>query len=81
MVMEVTQILLSAQSVDGCVRKQVEESLRQFQEQSLPGFLVSLSGELVKEEKPVESRKLVGLILKNVLNAKEQHRKNELAPR
>ncbi|KAJ0961102.1 hypothetical protein J5N97_000917 [Dioscorea zingiberensis] len=78
---EVTKILLSAQSVDGSVRKHAEESLKQFQEQNLPGFLVSLSGELVNDEKPVDSRKLAGLILKNTLDAKEQHRKNELAQR
>ncbi|GAB4858524.1 Importin subunit beta-1 [Ancistrocladus abbreviatus] len=78
---EVTQVLLNAQSVDGAVRKHAEESLKRFQEQNLPGFLLSLSGELVNEEKPVESRKLAGLILKNALDAKEQHRKLELVQR
>ncbi|MCI24620.1 importin subunit beta-1-like, partial [Trifolium medium] len=58
MAMEVTQALLNAQSIDGTVRKHAEESLRQFQEQNLPGFLVSLSGELASEDKPVDSRKL-----------------------
>ncbi|CAI9774196.1 unnamed protein product [Fraxinus pennsylvanica] len=33
------------------------------------------------EEKPVESRKLSGLILKNALDAKEQHKKYELVQR
>lgn len=81
MAMEVTQILLNAQAVDGTVRKQAEESLKQCQEQNLPGFLLSLAGELVNDEKPVESRKLAGLILKNALDAKEQHRKFELVQR
>ncbi|KAK4480518.1 hypothetical protein RD792_013594 [Penstemon davidsonii] len=79
--MEVTQVLLSAQSVDSTVRKHAEDTLKQFQEQNLPGFLLSLSGELANEEKPVESRKLAGLILKNALDAKEQHRKYELVQR
>ncbi|KAK4351001.1 hypothetical protein RND71_030314 [Anisodus tanguticus] len=79
--MEVTQILLNAQSVDSTVRKRAEETLKQFQEQNLPGFLLSLSGELASEEKPVDSRKLAGLILKNALDAKEQHRKFELVQR
>ncbi|KAH7538258.1 hypothetical protein FEM48_Zijuj03G0180200 [Ziziphus jujuba var. spinosa] len=79
--MEVTQVLLNAQSVDGTVRKHAEDSLKQFQEQDLSLFLVSLSGELSNEEKPVESRKLAGLILKNALDAKEQHRKLELVQR
>ncbi|XP_019195393.1 PREDICTED: importin subunit beta-1 [Ipomoea nil] len=81
MAMEVTQVLLNAQSVDSTVRKHAEETLKQFQEQNLPGFLLSLSGELASEEKPVDSRKLAGLILKNALDAKEQHRKYELMQR
>lgn len=78
MVMEGTRISLSAQSVGGCVHKQAEESLEQFREQNVPGFLISLSGELVNEEQPVDSSKLVALILKNAYDAKEKHRKNEL---
>ncbi|KAL8160571.1 hypothetical protein V2J09_002108 [Rumex salicifolius] len=78
---EITQVLLNAQSVDGAVRKNAEESLKNFQDQNLPSFLFSLSGELVNEEKPIESRKLAGLILKNALDAKEQHRKFELVQR
>ncbi|KAK6155567.1 hypothetical protein DH2020_009815 [Rehmannia glutinosa] len=81
MAMEVTQVLLSAQAVDSTVRKHAEETLKQFQEQNLPGFLLSLSAELASEEKPVDSRKLAGLILKNALDAKEQHRKYELVQR
>ncbi|MBA0564054.1 hypothetical protein Golob_009012 [Gossypium lobatum] len=81
MAMEVTQVLLNAQSIDGAVRKNAEDSLKQFQEQNLPVFLVSLSGELANEEKPVETRKLAGLVLKNALDAKEQHRKFELVQR
>ncbi|CAA0813032.1 Importin subunit beta-1 [Striga hermonthica] len=79
--MEVTQVLLSAQAVDSTVRKHAEDTLKQFQEQNLPGFLLSLSLELANEEKPVDSRKLGGLILKNALDAKEQHRKHELMQR
>ncbi|KAE9464745.1 hypothetical protein C3L33_03371, partial [Rhododendron williamsianum] len=81
MATEVTQVLLNAQAVDGAVRKHAEESLKQFQEQNLPTFLLSLAGELANNEKPVDSRKLAGLILKNALDAKEQHRKFELVQR
>ncbi|KAL9225418.1 hypothetical protein vseg_001347 [Gypsophila vaccaria] len=81
MVMEITQLLLNAQSVDGTVRKHAEETLKQFQDQNLPSFLLSLAGELANEEKPAESRKLAGLILKNALDAKEQRRKFELVQR
>ncbi|OAY66954.1 Importin subunit beta-1 [Ananas comosus] len=81
MAMEVTPILLNAQSVDATTRKHAEETLKQFQEQNLPAFLLSLSGELSNNEKPVDSRRLAGLILKNALDAKELHRKNELVQR
>ncbi|KAL6581565.1 Importin subunit beta-1 [Orobanche minor] len=81
MAMEVTQVLLSAQAVDARVRQHAEETLKQFQEQNLPVFLLSLSGELASEDKPVESRKLAGLILKNALDANEHHRKHELFQR
>ncbi|KAH6784084.1 ARM repeat superfamily protein [Perilla frutescens var. hirtella] len=81
MAMEVTQVLLSAQSVDSTVRKHAEDNLKQFQEQNLSAFLLSLSVELASEEKPVDSRKLAGLVLKNALDAKEQHRKYELVQR
>ncbi|KAL6177827.1 hypothetical protein ACLB2K_049349 [Fragaria x ananassa] len=81
MAMEITQFLLNAQAVDGNVRKHAEENIRQFQEQNLPSFLFSLAAELANDDKPVESRKLAGLILKNALDAKEQHRKFELAQR
>ncbi|KAL5539334.1 hypothetical protein UlMin_024316 [Ulmus minor] len=81
MVMEVTQVLLNAQSIDGNVRKHAEDSLKQFQEQDLPLFLLSVSTELANNEKPVETRKLAGLVLKNALDAKEQHRKLELVQR
>ncbi|XP_076897658.1 importin subunit beta-1-like [Bidens hawaiensis] len=79
--MEVTQILLNAQSVDGSVRKHAEESIKRFQDENLATFLLSLSAELSSEDKPVDSRKLAGLILKNALDAKEQHRKFELVQR
>eukprot|EP00250_Pteridium_aquilinum_P007789 c17439_g2_i1 orf=1-960(-) len=75
--MEVTQILLNAQSPDGSVRKLAEENLKQFQEQNLPVFFLSLVHELANNDKPLESRTLAGLILKNSLDAKESSRKQE----
>eukprot|EP00250_Pteridium_aquilinum_P006489 c16400_g1_i2 orf=255-2879(+) len=78
MAMEVTQFLLNAQSPDGTVRKLAEDSLKQFQDQNLPAFLLSLVHELANNDKPAESRKLAGLILKNSLDAKDASRKSEL---
>ncbi|KAJ7564610.1 hypothetical protein O6H91_02G025500 [Diphasiastrum complanatum] len=81
MALEVTQILINAQSADGVVRKLAEDNLKQFQEQNLAVFLVSLSHELANNDKPAESRRLAGLILKNSLDAKDATRKAELVQR
>lgn len=78
MAMEITQYLLSAQSPDAKVRTDAENILRQFQEQNLPGFLLSLSVELSNDGKPVETRRLAGIVLKNSLDAKESGRKEQL---
>ncbi|GBG75999.1 hypothetical protein CBR_g21240 [Chara braunii] len=81
MAMEVTQILLNAQSSDGAVRNLAEDSLKQFQEQNFAVFLFSLANELANNDKPSESRRLAGLILKNSLDAKEVARKAEFVQR
>ena len=76
--MEITQFLLAAQSADANVRTQAEANLRQFQEQNLPAFLLSLSFELANNEKPTESRRLAGIVLKNSLDAKDVVTKDRL---
>ncbi|MBA0697966.1 hypothetical protein Goshw_030210 [Gossypium schwendimanii] len=78
MAMEITQFLLAAQSADAKVRTDAEASLRQFQEQNMPVFLLSLSVELSNDDKPVESRRLAGIVLKNSLDAKDAIRKEQL---
>ncbi|KAJ4779228.1 Importin subunit beta-1 [Rhynchospora pubera] len=78
MAMEITQALLAAQSPDTQTRTAAEASLKQFQEQNLPQFLLSLSVELSNEQKPPESRRLAGIILKNSLDAKDSARKEYL---
>ncbi|OAY74326.1 Importin subunit beta-1 [Ananas comosus] len=79
MAMEITSILLAAQSQDGQIRTVAEGNLKQFQEQNLPHFLLALSIELSNEQKPPESRRLAGILLKNSLDAKDSIRKEELA--
>ncbi|PON42505.1 Importin subunit beta-1s [Parasponia andersonii] len=71
MAMEITQFLLAAQSADANVRTGAEANLRQFQEQNLSAFLLSLSFELANNDKPIESRRLAGIVLKNSLDAKD----------
>ncbi|KAI3514697.1 hypothetical protein L1887_13321 [Cichorium endivia] len=50
-------------------RNRSETRLKQFQEQNLSGFLVSLSQELSNDDKSLESRRLAGIVLKNSLDA------------
>ncbi|KAJ4823522.1 hypothetical protein Tsubulata_017900 [Turnera subulata] len=78
MAMEITQYLLAAQSADANVRTQAENALRQFQGENLPGFLFSLSLELANNDKPNESRRLAGIVLKNSLDAKDATTKEQL---
>lgn len=78
MALEITQFLLAAQSADAKIRNDAETALAQFREQNLPGFLLSLSFELSNDGKPVESRRLAGIVLKNSLDAKETATKDNL---
>lgn len=78
MALEITQFLLAAQSADAKIRNDAETALAQFREQNLPGFLLSLSFELSDDGKPVESRRLAGIVLKNSLDAKETATKDNL---
>lgn len=76
--MDITQVLLAAQSPDANLRTAAESNLTQFQGQNLPNFLLSLSIELSNDEKPPESRRLAGIILKNSLDAKDSAKKELL---
>ncbi|GMH10207.1 hypothetical protein Nepgr_012048 [Nepenthes gracilis] len=76
--MDITRFLLSAQSPNANVRNEAEANLKQFQEHNLPAFLLSLSNELANNEKPIESRRLAGIVLKNSLDAKDASRKEHL---
>lgn len=70
-----TALLQAAQSPDAATRQQAEAALT-AQQQSQPGQLaVALSAELADGSKPVDVRRLAGLILKNMLDAKEEARK------
>ncbi|KFK44047.1 hypothetical protein AALP_AA1G208500 [Arabis alpina] len=66
MAMEMTQFFVAAQSDDARVRNGAERSLVQFQEHH--HFLLSLSFELANDHKPLESRQLAGILLKNSLS-------------
>ncbi|KAL3617232.1 hypothetical protein CASFOL_038979 [Castilleja foliolosa] len=74
MALEITQVLLSAQSPDANVRNKAETTLGQLRYQNLTGFLQSLAVELSNDGKPTNTRILAGIVLKNFLDAKDYSR-------
>lgn len=73
-----TSVLQSAQSPDATLRGQAEQHLQQLRENNHPQFIASLTEELCEESKPIDTRRLAGLILKNELDARDEARKNTL---
>ena len=70
-----TSVLQSAQSPDATLRGQSEQHLQQLRENNHPQFIASLTEELCEESKPIDTRRLAGLILKNELDARDEARK------
>lgn len=72
---QLTALLQAAQSADAGVRVQAEQQLNLLQQQHYGELLVGLSAELADGAKPLDARRLAGLILKNTLDAKDDARK------
>jgi importin subunit beta-1 len=73
--MDITSLLVNAQSPDPGVRSQAEAAIQALQEgEQYAGFWVACAGELANNEKALEVRQLAGLILKNALDAKDELR-------
>ena len=78
---DITTIVQQTQSPDATARVAAEAQLKTAQEANYDGFLTSLAGEIANEQKPAETRRLAGLILKNALDARDEGRKAELQAR
>ncbi|PYD07553.1 hypothetical protein DND47_30700, partial [Pseudomonas syringae pv. syringae] len=72
--MDVTQLLLNAQSADVQLRYEAEQSLKQLEESNFPTFAASLAAELANQNKPPPVRQLAGLVLKNKFDARSSVR-------
>lgn len=68
--MNVTEILLAAQSPDHNRRTEAEKVLRSAEESNFAVYLGTLAEHLAGEENNAESRRLAGLIMKNALYSK-----------
>ncbi|KAJ3436015.1 importin subunit beta-1 [Anaeramoeba flamelloides] len=76
---EFTQILLDSLSTDQEKRNQGMERIKSAKDNNLPYFLVLLAEELKSEEKPIESRQLSGILLKNTFLSKDKENKIKIA--
>lgn len=75
--MDLTPLLTNAQAPDPTARKAAEDQLSALETQNYATFLGLLVAELANEAKPMETRTLAGLMLKNALSAKEDARRLE----
>jgi len=73
--MDLTPILVAAQSPDAGVRQAAEGQLTALRVSNPPAFLHALAAELAAEAKPAEARQIAGLILKNALDAPSESKK------
>lgn len=65
---DLTQVLQGAQSQDRNVGAQAEQQLKQFETQNVSSYLLSLATELANSSKPLETRQIAGVLLKNALS-------------
>jgi importin subunit beta-1 len=73
--LDLTPVLVAAQSPDAGVRQAAEAQLTALRASNPPAFLHALAAELAAEAKPAEARQIAGLILKNALDAPSESKK------
>jgi len=79
--MEVTQILQNALCGDPSLQRSAEELLRNAEEANFAQYMGTLCTELHTENRPPETRKLAGLLMKNSLDAKDRRTKQSYKER
>lgn len=79
--MDITQILLSAQSADHATRSSAERVLKDAEEKNFGSFLTTLADHLAGNDNDPESRRLAGLIIKNAVYSRELSVRQNLVER
>lgn len=79
--MNVTEILLAAQSADRQIRTEAEKVLLNAQETNFSGYLTTLADQLAGEKNNPDSRRLAGLIMKNALFSKTEQEQVHVSQR
>lgn len=69
--MDVSSILLGAQSPDQAIRTNAEHVLKEAEEKNFGTYLVTLADHLAGNDNNPESRRLAGLIIKNSLHSRD----------
>jgi importin subunit beta-1 len=75
--MDITQVLVNAQSADAGVRTQAEQQIELAKSSNLPLLMSLMAVELANEAKGMQARQLAGLVLKNCLTAKDSARQQQ----
>lgn len=75
---DLTASLLNTSSVDKAVREHAEASLHAFEEANWQGYVSGLAQELSNDAKGEQTRQVAGLLLKNLLDAKDSRLKVRL---
>lgn len=68
---QLTNVLINAQNPDPNLRRIAEKWIQDAQNQNLGLFLHLLCMELANNEKPTQTRRLAGLLIKNTLTSKD----------
>ncbi|KAJ5074078.1 importin subunit beta-1 [Anaeramoeba ignava] len=76
--MDITELLLQAQNSNNQIRISAEEILIKEKEENYISFIWLMSNELISEEKPLKTRQLAGLILKNCFSSKDVQIQNKM---
>jgi importin subunit beta-1 len=79
--MDITTVLSNTQNPDASIRTAAEQQLKAVEAENPAAFFVSLAQELGSNDKDPNIRQAAGLVLKNALDANDQHRKMERAQR
>ncbi|KAJ5079399.1 importin subunit beta-1 [Anaeramoeba ignava] len=76
---EFTQILLNAQNINLQIRQEAEQKIQNARDSNPVLLTEMLVKELNDEEKPIKSRHLAGIVLKNMLISKNKRQREILA--
>lgn len=79
--MDLEPMLQAVQSADFATRSAAEKQLQLLHDQNFPAYIGCIATELGTATKPVDSRRMAGILLKGLVTAKEEARRLQLHAR